>query len=205
MMKGNINLISYGCYQQATEKQLAGMKWKENRVYYISEIHNEKIQDEIYGYIDDRCRRLSLSTVVNDIYRFDLLKEFLNEKCTSCSSITDKKWEELERSYKAFLYKKGLALYVRRNRPDRRNVEQQSSAQVSFLKMYYEYVVKCKTADIPENKKDTTNYNLRRAFELAPQEELIKFAKDPESHLRTLYFNSDGIGEFIADSISSLE
>ena len=22
-MKGNINLISYGCYQQATEKQLA--------------------------------------------------------------------------------------------------------------------------------------------------------------------------------------
>ena len=105
MMKGNINLISYDCYQQATEKQLAGLKWKENRVYYISEIHNEKMQDEIYGYIDDRCRRLSLSTVVNDIYRFDLLKEFLNEKCTSCSSITDKKWEELERSYKAFLYK----------------------------------------------------------------------------------------------------
>lgn len=153
-MKGNINLISYDCYQQATEKQLAGLKWKENRVYYISEIHNEKMQDEIYGYIDDRCRRLSLSTVVNDIYRFDLLKEFLNEKCTSCSSITDKKWEELERSYKAFLYKKGLALYVRRNRPDRRNVEQQSSAQISFLKMYYEYVVKCKTADIPENEKD---------------------------------------------------
>ena len=78
MMKGNINLISYDCYQQATEKQLAGLKWKENRVYYISEIHNEKMQDEIYGYIDDRCRRLSLSTVVNDIYRFDLLKEFLN-------------------------------------------------------------------------------------------------------------------------------
>ena len=153
-MKGNINLISYDCYQQATEKQLAGLKWKENRVYYISEIHNEKMQDEIYGYIDDRCRRLSLSTVVNDIYRFDLLKEFLNEKCTSCSSITDKKWEELERSYKAFLYKKGLALYVRRNRPDRRNVEQQSSAQVSFLKMYYEYVVKCKTADIPENREE---------------------------------------------------
>ena len=46
-MKGNINLISYDCYQQATEKQLAGLKWKENRVYYISEIHNEKMQDEI--------------------------------------------------------------------------------------------------------------------------------------------------------------
>ena len=49
MMKGNINLISYDCYQQATEKQLAGLKWKENRVYYISEIRNEKIQDEIMG------------------------------------------------------------------------------------------------------------------------------------------------------------
>lgn len=50
---------------------------------------------------------------------------------------------------------------------------------------------------IPENKKDTTDYNLRRAFELAPQEELIKFAKDPESHLRTFYYNSDGVGEFM--------
>ena len=171
MMKGNINLISYDCYQQATEKQLAGLKWKENRVYYISEIRNEKIQDEIYGYIDDRCRRLSLSTAVNDIYRFDLLKEFLNEKCTSCSSITDKKWEELERSYKAFLYKKGLALYVRRNRPDRRNVEQQNSAQVSFLKMYYEYVVKCKTADIPENEKDVWDM---RKLDIVPRSNPIR-------------------------------
>ena len=170
-MKGNINLISYDCYQQATEKQLAGLKWKENRVYYISEIHNEKMQDEIYGYIDDRCRRLSLSTVVNDIYRFDLLKEFLNEKCTSCSSITDKKWEELERSYKAFLYKKGLALYVRRNRPDRRNVEQQSSAQISFLKMYYEYVAKCKTADIPENEKDVWDM---RKLDIVPRSNPIR-------------------------------
>ena len=173
-MKGNINLISYDCYQQATEKQLAGLKWKENRVYYISEIHNEKMQDEIYGYIDDRCRRLSLSTVVNDIYRFDLLKEFLNEKCTSCSSITDKKWEELERSYKAFLYKKGLALYVRRNRPDRRNVEQQSSAQISFLKMYYEYVVKCKTADIPENEKDVWDM---RKLDIVPRSNPIRGRK----------------------------
>ena len=109
--------------------------------------------------------------VVNDIYRFDLLKEFLNEKCTSCSSITDKKWEELERSYKAFLYKKGLALYVRRNRPDRRNVEQQSSAQVSFLKMYYEYVVKCKTADIPENEKDVWDM---RKLDIVPRSNPIR-------------------------------
>lgn len=106
MMKGNINLISYDCYQQATEKQLAGLKWKENRVYYISEIHNEKMQDEIYGYIDDRCRRLSLSTVVNDIYRFDLLKEFLNEKCTSCSSITDKNGKNWREVIKRFYIKK---------------------------------------------------------------------------------------------------
>ena len=31
MMKGNINLISYDCYQQATEKQLASLKWKEKQ------------------------------------------------------------------------------------------------------------------------------------------------------------------------------
>lgn len=50
---------------------------------------------------------------------------------------------------------------------------------------------------IPENKKDTTNYNLRRAFELAPQKELIDFINNPDSHLRTFYYNSEGIGEFM--------
>lgn len=61
-----------------------------------------------------------------------------------------KNWREV---IKHFYIKKGLALYVRRNRPDRRNVEQQSSAQISFLKMYYEYVVKCKQQIFQKMKK----------------------------------------------------
>ena len=59
-MKGNINLISYGCYQQATEKQLAGLKWKENRVYYISEIHNERY----------RMRFMGISMIDVDVYHY---------------------------------------------------------------------------------------------------------------------------------------
>lgn len=51
MMKGNINLISYDCYQQATEKQLASLKWKENRVYYVSEIHNERYRMRFMGIL----------------------------------------------------------------------------------------------------------------------------------------------------------
>ena len=35
-MKGNISVISYDCYQQATEKQLEGLKWKENGFATIS-------------------------------------------------------------------------------------------------------------------------------------------------------------------------
>lgn len=50
---------------------------------------------------------------------------------------------------------------------------------------------------IPEDKRDTTNYNLRRAFELAPKEELLEFVNNPDSHLRTFYYNQDGIGEFM--------
>ena len=64
-----------------------------------------------------------------------------------------------------------MALYVRRNRPDRRNVEQQSSAQISFLKMYYEYVVKCKTADIPENEKDVWDM---RKLDIVPRSNPIR-------------------------------
>ena len=69
MMKGNINLISYDCYQQATEKTVGRTEMEGKQGVLHIRDHNEKMQDEIYGYIDDRCRRLSLSTVVNDIYR----------------------------------------------------------------------------------------------------------------------------------------
>ncbi len=170
-MKENINVCSYDCYKQATEKQMKSLKWKGNREYFISEILNEKLQNEIYDYIDDRCRRLSITTVVNDIYRYDFLKEFLNEKCRNCNSIADKSWKELEKSYKAFLYKKGKSLYVRRNRPDRNKVDQQTSAQVSFFRMYYKYVLEQKLRNIPENEKDVWDM---RKLDIVPRCNLIR-------------------------------
>ena len=50
---------------------------------------------------------------------------------------------------------------------------------------------------LPETKNDTSSYNLRRAFELAPKEDLEKFATDPNAHLKTFYFNDSGVGEFM--------
>jgi hypothetical protein len=50
---------------------------------------------------------------------------------------------------------------------------------------------------LPETKNDTSSYNLRRAYELAPKEDLEKFATDPNAHLQTFYFNSSGVGEFM--------
>ena len=43
------------------------------------------------------------------------------------------------------------------------------------------YVENNKT--VPKEKNDTTNYNLRRAFELAPKSQLNAFVKDPNAHL----------------------
>ena len=50
---------------------------------------------------------------------------------------------------------------------------------------------------LPVSKRDTSEYNLRRAFDLAPQEELSEFANNPDAHLRTFYFNEEGVGEFM--------
>ena len=50
---------------------------------------------------------------------------------------------------------------------------------------------------LPPEKRDTSMYNLRRAFELAPKEELAEFANNPDAHLRTFYFNKEGVGEFM--------
>ena len=50
---------------------------------------------------------------------------------------------------------------------------------------------------VPASKNDTSSYNLRRAYELAPREELNKFANDPKAHLRSVYKNKNGVYEFM--------
>lgn len=44
---------------------------------------------------------------------------------------------------------------------------------------------------LPKDKRDTVNYNLRRAYELYPYEYMVKFAKDPNYHLGTVAYNKD--------------
>jgi hypothetical protein len=51
---------------------------------------------------------------------------------------------------------------------------------------------------VPKEKNDTSSYNLRRAYDLAPQEQLNDFAKDPNAHLVSVYENPQtGIYEFM--------
>ena len=49
---------------------------------------------------------------------------------------------------------------------------------------------------VPESKNDTIHYDLRRAYELAPQEELDAFVNS-DAHLRSVYKQADGIYEFV--------
>lgn len=48
---------------------------------------------------------------------------------------------------------------------------------------------------VPTEKNDTTNYDLRRAYELAPYEDMVKFAQDKDFHLNSVYENPE-TGEY---------
>jgi len=51
---------------------------------------------------------------------------------------------------------------------------------------------------VPKTKNDTTSYNLRRAYELAPQKDLDSFVKNPKAHLMSAYEDPNtGIYEFM--------
>lgn len=59
---------------------------------------------------------------------------------------------------------------------------------------------------VPADRNDTSNYNLRRAYELAPKEELERWRtatpeqlqKDDSYHLKSMYFDpKTGVGEFM--------
>lgn len=58
---------------------------------------------------------------------------------------------------------------------------------------------------VPEDRNDTTLYNLKRAYELEKWDQLEKWRNatpeqlknDTSYHLKTFYFNQDGIGEFV--------
>lgn len=62
----------------------------------------------------------------------------------------------------------------------------QKGVKISFEEWY-------KT--VPKEKNDTVNYNLRRAYELAPKEQLNAFVKDPNAHLMSVYENKQ-TGEY---------
>lgn len=51
------------------------------------------------------------------------------------------------------------------------NLEEITSEEIQELKMYYEYVVKCKTADIPENEKDVWDM---RKLDIVPRSNPIR-------------------------------
>lgn len=42
---------------------------------------------------------------------------------------------------------------------------------------------------VPYTKNDTVSYNLRRAYALAPYEDMIRFASEPDFHLNSAYLN----------------
>lgn len=51
---------------------------------------------------------------------------------------------------------------------------------------------------VPKEYNDTTNYNLRRAYELAPFKQLEKWRINPKrNHLNSIYKNEDGDYEFV--------
>jgi hypothetical protein len=51
---------------------------------------------------------------------------------------------------------------------------------------------------VPKDKNDTTSYNLRRAYEIAPKKELNAFINNPDAHLHSAYENREtGIWEFM--------
>lgn len=57
---------------------------------------------------------------------------------------------------------------------------------------------------VPQDRNNIENYNLKRAYELAPWEELERWRtatpeqlKDDKYHLRTFYWNDKGEGEFV--------
>ena len=51
---------------------------------------------------------------------------------------------------------------------------------------------------LPKEKSDTTNYNLRRAYELADEKSLKAFVSDPDAHLYSAYENKEtGDYEFV--------
>lgn len=64
----------------------------------------------------------------------------------------------------------------------------QKNKRISFDQWYQ---------SVPQSKSDTASYNLRRAYDLAPQNQLDSFVNNPEDHLYSVYPNDKGVYEFM--------
>lgn len=141
---------------------------KDNRPRFliISDIEEIEILPSKYLKHLDQINA-SPNTVKSAAFALSYYYNYLQEQTIGLDEITLLSYSEQNKHFIDFLYwvKSG------KHTEHRRNVEQQSSAQISFLKMYYEYVVKCKTADIPENEKDVWDM---RKLDIVPRSNPIR-------------------------------
>lgn len=85
--------------------------------------------------------------------------------------------------------KKGAKINPASLRSITKKVKAKQGTKLSFDEWYKK---------VPVEKNDTTLYNLRRAFELAPKEQLDEFIKNKKAHLMSAYLNpKTGIYEFV--------
>lgn len=168
------------------------LNWKNVNFYKVSNQLDDLKKDHILKFM--KSNYPDYNPVNNYAHYLHIGPEGSNQlKAIAFKKITPEMWKNTSRSHDN-IYSKGLSLAglipavglygLTQSKKQGGRLIYKGQKGLTIRPTFDEWY---KT--VPKQKNDTTFYNLRKAYELAPQEQLDSFVNNPSAHLYSAYQN----------------
>ena len=139
-MTNRIYLNELDSFKRATPKQIESMHMNPNNFFDLDKLPDNKLREEMRGFLLERGNRLSITSVTREIPPYNLLCAFINEKEKGLQSFRDKPIKELEKKLRAWLMKKGYLITYKSTSKVYPNKKPADVSSVAFLKKLYQFL-----------------------------------------------------------------
>lgn len=131
-MEDKIYIRKLPCYQKATEKQLL-IVGKRNTFFDLKKLP-EALQEEMRSFIEERGKKISIVSLMRELFPYNVLCKFLNQKESTLKSFQEKKEEELIKELRGWLLSQNYLIIYQSIRRDSNRKSSSQSAMICYLR-----------------------------------------------------------------------
>ena len=134
-----ISVKDLACYRKLTEEQRQYARIGTDTCFIIPDTFSDSIKTLLYDYIIHRGEVLALGSMRSEYWAFNRLCEFFLDKYSNLGDLTQIPQQEMERSLRVWMIKKGYATASIHNRLNQETPELRKSPLIHFLNRLYRF------------------------------------------------------------------